>query len=220
MKPLVILEYSFQNGAMARPRAFDEGEVLTSAMHAFRRHGYARASVTALEEATGLRASSLYNAYGDKAGLFRRALDHYLTSFIAPRLETYAGPDSTLEDLEALFLSLLVPPYDDGHGCLVTNSAAEFGSVPSIATDGVRAGITAVRRHAEDVLRRELGDESAATSAARVVLLYQGFLVLGRAGLLDAEHVAAVRAEFAELRRQRTHQPPSIQEEQSRRSSR
>jgi TetR/AcrR family transcriptional regulator, transcriptional repressor for nem operon len=205
---------------MARPRSFDEETVLTAAMHAFRRHGYARTSVSVLEEATGLRASSLYNAYGDKAGLYRRALEHYLASFVGPRLTAHAGPDSTLEDLEGLFLTLLVPPYDDGQGCLVTNSATEFGSAPSIASAGVRAGVDAVRRHAEDVLRRELGPSAAPTAAARLVLLYQGFLVLGRAGLLDDSHVAAVRAEFAELRERRSQQRPSTAEEQSRRSSR
>lgn len=205
---------------MARPRAFDEDTVLTAAMHTFRRLGYARASVSELEAATGLRASSLYNAYGDKAGLYRRALDHYLASFVGPRLAVYAGPDATIEDLEGLFLSLLVPPYDDGHGCLVANSAAEFGSTPSIASDGVRAGIEAVRRHAADVLGRELGPSAARTAAARVVLLYQGFLLLGRAGLLDDDHVAAVRDEFAELRERRSHHRPSTPEDQSRRSSR
>lgn len=205
---------------MARPRTFDEAAVLTAAMHAFRRHGYARASVSVLEAATGLGASSLYNAYGDKPGLFRSALDHYVTSLVGPRLEAYAGPDATIEDLEGLFLSLLVPPYDDGQGCLVTNSAAEFGSAPSIATEGVRAGVEAVRRHAEDVLRRELGVAAAPTAAARVVLLYQGFLVLGRAGLLEDDHVAAVRSEFAELCERRTPHRPSVPEDQSRRSSR
>jgi TetR/AcrR family transcriptional regulator, transcriptional repressor for nem operon len=203
---------------VARPRSFDEDAVLTAAMHAFRRHGYARTSVSVLEEATGLRASSLYNAYGDKAGLFRRALDRYVTSFVGPRLETHAGPTATLEDLEGLFLALLVPPYDDGQGCLVTNSAAEFGSDPSIASEGVSAAIGAVRRHAEDVLRRELGPQAAPTAAARLVLLYQGFLVLGRAGLLEDDHVAAVRAEFAELRSRRTPQRPSTTEELSPRS--
>ena len=205
---------------MARPRSFDEETVLTAAMHAFRRHGYAGASVSVLEDATGLRASSLYNAYGDKAGLYRRALDHYLSSFVGPRLTAYAGSEATVEDLEGLFLSLLVPPYDDGQGCLVTNSAAEFGSAPSIATDGVRAGVETVRRHAEDVLRRELGPEAAATTAARVVLLYQGFLVLGRAGLLGDDHVAAIRDEFAELRARRALHRPLRPEEQSQRSSR
>jgi len=116
---------------MGRPRTFDEDTVLTAAMYAFRREGYARISVTRLEQATGLRTSSLYNAYGDKAGLFERALDHYVTTFIEPRLSAYAGPDATLEDLEGLFLSLLEPPLNDGFGCLVINSAVELGDDPS-----------------------------------------------------------------------------------------
>ena len=54
---------------MARPRGYDEQAVLTAAMHAFRREGYAHISVTELEAATGLRTSSRYNAFGDKSGL-------------------------------------------------------------------------------------------------------------------------------------------------------
>lgn len=34
---------------MGRPRTFDEDTVLTAAMYAFRREGYARISVTRLE---------------------------------------------------------------------------------------------------------------------------------------------------------------------------
>ena len=83
---------------MGRPRTFDEDTVLTAAMHAFRREGYARISVTRLEQATGLRTSSLYNAYGDKVGLFERALDQPVTTFIEPRLSAYAGPDATRRD--------------------------------------------------------------------------------------------------------------------------
>ena len=63
-----------------------------AAMHAFRREGYAHISVAELESATGLRTSSLYHAFGDKAGLFRRALDHYVSTLVEPRLILYAGP--------------------------------------------------------------------------------------------------------------------------------
>ena len=72
---------------MPRPRAFNTQDVLTAAMHAFRREGYGHISVTALEAATGLGTSSLYHAFGDKAGLFRRSLDHYVSTLVAPRLE-------------------------------------------------------------------------------------------------------------------------------------
>jgi AcrR family transcriptional regulator len=186
---------------MARPRAYDEQQVLTSAMHAFRREGYGRLSVGALETATGLGTGSLYHAFGDKAGLFRRALDHYVTSLVAPRLEAYAGSAATLDDLEQLFLTLFEAPFNDGYGCLVVNSAAEFGSVDSIARDGVRTGLGLVHRHLEDVVRRELGPERAEADAARLALIYQGLLVLSRAGLLTTSHRDAIHQEFDELRR-------------------
>lgn len=184
---------------MGRPRTFDEDTVLTAAMYAFRREGYARISVTRLEQATGLRTSSLYNAYGDKAGLFERALDHYVTTFIEPRLSAYAGPDATLEDLEGLFLSLLEPPLNDGFGCLVINSAVELGDDP-VAAPGVSRGLQAVADHLDSVLGRELGDVADAPALA---LLYQGLLVQSRAGLTTDRHRAAVHQEFARIRARR-----------------
>jgi AcrR family transcriptional regulator len=191
---------------MPRPRAFNKQDVLTAAMHAFRREGYGNISVTTLEAATGLGTSSLYNAFGDKAGLFRSALGHYVTTLVAPRLEAYAGAESSLDDLEQLFLTLFEAPYDDGYGCLVVNSAAEFGSAESIASQGVRDGLALVHRHIEDVIRRELGLEGAGT-AARLALIYQGVLLLSRAGLLTPSHRDAIVHEFDALRRQKEHTP-------------
>ncbi len=192
---------------MARSRAYDEPEVLTAAMHAFRREGYAHISVADLERATGLGTSSLYHAFGDKAGLFRRALDHYVTSLVAPRLAMFAGTQATLDDLEQLFLTLFKAPFDDGYGCLVVNSAAEFGSRDSIASDGVRVGMSLVHWHVEDVVRRELGPERAAATASHLVLIYQGVLVLSRAGLLTAGYEDAIIHEFDALRREKEHKP-------------
>ena len=67
---------------MARPRSFDEDTVLRGAMHAFRRTGFAAASVKELEEATGLSAGSIYNRFGDKHGLFDAAFAHYLQAVL------------------------------------------------------------------------------------------------------------------------------------------
>jgi TetR/AcrR family transcriptional repressor of nem operon len=190
-----------------RTREYDEADVLTAAMHAFRRVGYGHTSVADLESATGLSTSSLYNAFGDKAGLFRRALDHYVTSVVAPRLVAHAGAQATLDDLEQLFLSVFRPPLDDGYGCLLVNSAAEFGSVVSVAGDGVSAGMHLVHRHVEGVVRRELGAAGAPAHAARLVMLYHGLLVLSRAGLLTSVHEAAIIQDFHALRRLKEHTP-------------
>ena len=65
---------------MARPRKFAEGEVVTAARDEFWTRGYAATSVDDLTAATGLGKGSLYGAFGDKHGLYLRALDDYIAS--------------------------------------------------------------------------------------------------------------------------------------------
>ena len=62
---------------MARPREFDIDAALERAMQAFWAKGYESTSLDDLCEATGLGRSSLYAAFGDKRGLYLRALDRY-----------------------------------------------------------------------------------------------------------------------------------------------
>ena len=62
---------------MARPRTFDEADVVEAARDQFWNRGYAATSVDDLTAATGLGKGSLYGAFGDKHSLFLRALDRY-----------------------------------------------------------------------------------------------------------------------------------------------
>ena len=59
---------------MARPREFDEDEVLEKALAVFWAKGFEGATVDDLEQATGLGRGSLYGAFGGKHELFLRAL--------------------------------------------------------------------------------------------------------------------------------------------------
>ena len=59
---------------MARPRNFDEDDVIASAAAVFGRLGYTACSVDDLVEATGLQRGSLYKAFGSKRGLFEKVL--------------------------------------------------------------------------------------------------------------------------------------------------
>lgn len=188
---------------MGRNRSFDEDEVLDRAMHAFRRHGYAGLSIKRLEEETGLSSGSLYNAYGDKAGLYRAAMAYYVDGFVAGRIGAHAGPVAGLDDLEELFLSLFREPLTDGYGCLVTNAVLEFGPVGSPAADDVGRALDLVASGMRAVLAREIGPERAAVEADRLFLLYQGILVLSRADRLEAGFENAVRAQFEALKRAR-----------------
>lgn len=61
-----------------RPRAFDEDEAVDTALALFHTRGYDAVGVAELGEAIGVKAPSLYAAFGSKKGLFERALARYL----------------------------------------------------------------------------------------------------------------------------------------------
>jgi AcrR family transcriptional regulator len=59
------------------PRTFDRDQAVEIAMRLFRRHGYEGVSVADLTAAIGIAPPSMYAAFGNKAGLYREALDRY-----------------------------------------------------------------------------------------------------------------------------------------------
>jgi AcrR family transcriptional regulator len=182
--------------------------VLAAAGNIFRQRGYRDASIAELERATGLVSGSIYNAFGDKAGLFRAALEHYVHGFVRQQLERFAGDGATLEDLEELLLSVLRPPLADGYGCLVTNSIIEFGREPGIAADGIGETLDTVRAGLEGVLSREIGSARAPVEAMQLLLLYHGILTLSRSTTSMDAMADAVRAAFTRLRALRNQIQP------------
>jgi AcrR family transcriptional regulator len=64
--------------AIGRPREFDLDNALDRALLVFWRNGYEGASIADLTEAMGINPPSLYAAFGNKEGLFRKAVDRYV----------------------------------------------------------------------------------------------------------------------------------------------
>jgi len=60
-----------------RPKSFNENDALHAIEETFRRVGYDGASLDVLTRATGLNRSSLYNAFGCKNDMMRRAVETY-----------------------------------------------------------------------------------------------------------------------------------------------
>jgi AcrR family transcriptional regulator len=189
---------------MGRSREYDEGSVLMGAMEAFRRKGYAAVSIRDLEVATGLKGGSLYNSYGDKAGVFAAAFGHYNQVVLRARITRYAPEAAGLAGLRRLFLTLLAEPGGGAYGCLITNSAVEFGggsALPANASEGLTILSETFEQRLNAIARNGQRRASATTklAAAKLLALYQGILVLIRAGWDKRILKAMINAEFSQL---------------------
>lgn len=190
---------------MVRSRSYDEDEVLTRAMHAFRREGYSRISVPQIEAATGLSSGSIYNSFGDKRGIFLAAFEHYLHAVLERRIAEFAKPESGLSGVRQLFLTLLREPDGETFGCLITNSAIEFRADREVAESAVLRGFRILERLFADRLAAAVSSGQLPkrfdpkAGAVRLLALYQGVLVLVRGGY-DLKAVRrAINQEFDHL---------------------
>jgi len=111
---------------MARPREFDEGEVLESALQCFWARGYDKTSVKDLIDKTGLTGASLYNAFGDKRALYEKALEHYVEGSIADRIQRCQrlAPRDAIQTFFAEVLKRSLGDRDR-KGCMLVNAALE-----------------------------------------------------------------------------------------------
>jgi TetR/AcrR family transcriptional repressor of nem operon len=115
---------------MAKQKQFDEVAVLSQISQYFWDHGYFATKMDALSGLTGLTKSSLYNAFGNKEALFKKAIDSYIEQQLAPFknsiAETLSLSDAVSGLLEMKFLDSNNPLMTQG--CLLTNSILELKS--------------------------------------------------------------------------------------------
>jgi AcrR family transcriptional regulator len=110
--------------AMGRPRAFDMDQALERALQVFWRKGYEAASLADLTEAMGINPPSLYAAFGNKEGLFRKAVDRYVTERGKFWAESLSEPTAraSVERLMRRSADFLTESCNPG-GCLLVQGA-------------------------------------------------------------------------------------------------
>lgn len=112
-------------------------------MDVFWTKGYRGATTREIEGATGLRQSSLYNAFGSKWGLLDEALARYEASTSALLLEPLERSADGLDALTRFFDGLAAwVTVPERRGCLLINLMAEDGG----ATPALRARVEGYRR--------------------------------------------------------------------------
>jgi TetR/AcrR family transcriptional repressor of nem operon len=176
---------------MARPREFDEDEVLRVARDQFWSTGYAGTTMDAIAAATGLGKGSLYGAFGSKHQLYVRIFNAYCTDIVDAvgcRLE---GPDvEAFERLCAHVRSIAASTAaDTAHrGCLLAKGTAELSEHDSDVAarsrrtfeslqEALAGNIRAAQRH---------GDIDPAADPRKladlVLAVLRGIEALGKAG--------------------------------------
>ncbi len=113
---------------MARPREFDEAAALDAAIQCFWANGYEATSVRDLASEMGITGASLYNAFGDKRALYRRALDKYIEGDLGERAQRLQNIHPPRELIGAFFEEIIECSLGDKQrkGCMLVNSALEL----------------------------------------------------------------------------------------------
>ena len=173
---------------MARPREFDEEEVLGRALEVFHAKGFDGATLDELEQATGLGRGSLYGAFGDKRALFLKALALYLDTALRERMARLQCPEAGKAEIVALFRGVARDALGDRErkGCMVTNCSIELADRdPDLACQAARSLDLFERAFAGAIRQAQAGGDIGAGRdpvrlARDLTVCMEGMLVLAR----------------------------------------
>lgn len=175
---------------MARAKAFDEEKAIDSAVDCFWARGYNATSVRDLAEHMDIGSASLYNAYGDKRGLFTKALERYANRSMRERIARLEASHCPKRAIWAFFAEIIERSVKDPDrkGCLLVNSALDVAPHDAAIAKLVAAYLDEIRaffrRNAEAArgagnAPRSIDPEAVADHLLGVVL---GIRVLARTG--------------------------------------
>jgi TetR/AcrR family transcriptional regulator, transcriptional repressor for nem operon len=192
------------DAAMARPRTFDPQDVLLIARGVFWREGYQNTSLDDIAAEAGLTKPSLYAAFGNKASLFLKALEHYHEQLVARSAKILSGAPDARAAIDAWLMSLLpiCSGAKGGRGCLSVNTLTDRG----LGDVAVAESIARFHARLEDLILSRLTadqaqfspdfDPSAATGLIMAVFL--GLLARAKQAPSE-EQVKSVIGQLAKL---------------------
>ena len=169
-------------------KRFDENEVLDAAMTLFWERGYRGVSMADLVYELGISRSSLYDTFGQKEDLFRRALIRYDQ---VHRREWFEGLGAQLDPLDSIRRAFAevaeAPEKTRRFGCLLVNTTIDIPLEHSDFAGIVHNAFGETQQFFEQqlVLARNRSELAAgvdtASLAAALMALFLGMRVLARA---------------------------------------
>ena len=174
---------------MARSKQFDERQALAAAMLVFWEKGYEGTSISDLEQAMGLKRTSIYNTFGNKSAIFERVMTCYKESMMSALFAAMDAAPDIREGVRRLMNGALDIHFDEDNpgGCLVVLSLMESGqhdeqSLGSMQQtihelkNALQARLNKAKKSGE--LSRHLDAGSTATTIATTM---NGMMVMGKA---------------------------------------
>lgn len=200
---MFFFESNGRNTDMARSKAFDPEDVLEAALQLFWTKGYEQTSMQDLVDAMGINRGSLYDTFGDKQRLYRKAVARYLDwhTLRTMRAAMADGDYSPKEQMELLFDRLVEEGegVNRERGCLLTNTITELGHRDPEVTEQVAEGIRQVEdTFAELILKgQEIGEFTSNIDARALAR----FLVSTIQGMRVVTRVYGAREPLADIAR-------------------
>jgi TetR/AcrR family transcriptional repressor of nem operon len=173
-----------------RPRSFDTEAAIERAMGVFWSRGYNATALPDLLRATKLSRGSLYAAFGDKHGLFLRALDRYIDDALT-RMDVELDPRRAPIVGLRTFLAGYVDRTSGAsgrRGCLLVATAMELAGRDPEVDRRIGSFFKAMETKLAAALARakaagELADGVEPAAVARLLVCFvEGLRVVGKTG--------------------------------------
>ena len=130
MRVFVGPSHEYSISIMARPKSFDQQEVLGKALNLFWEKGYNATSIQDLVDHLGINRASIYDTWGDKRGLYLETLKSYRKKSSNSFLDRLRSDLSSKEILKGFLNDVIHEAIEDAgnKGCFLSNSASELAN--------------------------------------------------------------------------------------------
>lgn len=186
-----------------RPSTFSRDRAILGAARLFWRYGYSGTSTRALTTELGISTSSLYAAFGSKAGLFEETVRTYAERYREIYVRAVAEPDvlGVIERVLVDSVGEFTQSNETHPGCLISSAALADSTstldarayVTDLQTSNAEALLTRLRQAASDgELRPGISPETLTSFVQSVWhgLSAQSNLGAGREELLETARLA------------------------------
>ncbi len=175
---------------LGRPRGFDAGTALRTAMDVFWQQGYEATSLDTLSDAMGLSRSSFYACFGSKHALLMAAVRAYADERYTALTERIASCSDPRDAVRAMLA--VIADVDGGtRGCLFVNAVAELAPGDAELVAFAQSHTVRVGALMEATLRRLGCSVSEASGRSGALLaLAMGVTTLRKTGVPPAQLLA------------------------------